>query len=557
MPIFPLPQFEADLEEDRKIYESLKSPTSIVVRFGAMKMVGEFPYSGDAKPGCGSKFVVRTHRGTELAEMLTSTCPNAGCSKSVTRKEMLEYVENSGGKDYPFFTQGKVIRLATVEDLNRQIQLDEMKPQMVRMARAIVARLGLDAKIVDAEPILGEERLTFHFLSEERIDFRDLVNELAAHYQTRIEMHQVGSRDESRLVADYEKCGQHCCCKQFLKVLKPVSMKQAKIQKATLDPLKISGRCGRLMCCLRYEESTYDDLRARLPKRKTRVKTTDGWGLVLDSQILTQLVLVELDSNRERIAVAIEDLINDGSTPPPLPTFGPPPEGARPDTRVRPGPTRPGPTGSSGGPPLASPPRNDRARSGPAPTRGPDRPQAPAGANDERASSSDASMSEAEALEREIETDTGMGDGGAGARGPGGGGPDTAGGGPRGKRRRNRGGRREGGGSGGGNGGAQDLSRPGIVPPGTNAGGEQSRQRPPAPRERPNAQGPEASGPGGPGDAGGSGAGGDQPRKRRRRRGRNRGGPGGSTGGSGAGGSGEGGGGSGGGGSGGGEGPSA
>src|SRR5690606_12315409 len=107
MPILPLPQFEADLEEDRKLYESLKPPTSIVVRFGVLKMIGEFPYDGDAKPGCGSKLVVRTHRGTEIGEMLTSTCPNAGCSKSVTRKQMLEYIENSGGKDYPFFNQGR------------------------------------------------------------------------------------------------------------------------------------------------------------------------------------------------------------------------------------------------------------------------------------------------------------------------------------------------------------------------------------------------------------------------------------------------------------------
>ncbi len=327
MPILPLPQFEADLEEDRKAYERLKPPTSIVVRFGIMKLVGEFPYSGDAKPGCGSKFVVRTHRGTELAEMLTSTCPNAGCSKSVTRKEMLEYIENSGGRDYPFFNQGKVLRLATAEDLARQAALDGARVQMARSANAVAQSMGLPMKVVDAEPILGEERLTFYFTSEDRVDFRDLVNRLATEHHARIEMRQVGARDEARLVADYEKCGQHCCCKQFLKVLKPISMKSAKIQKATLDPLKISGRCGRLMCCLRYEDSTYDDLRSRLPKKKTRVKTPDGWGTVLDSQILTQLVLVRLDSNNEDVAVAVESLIKDGETPPPPPPppeFGPP-----------------------------------------------------------------------------------------------------------------------------------------------------------------------------------------------------------------------------------------
>lgn len=320
MPIYPLPQFEADLaEQDREVYERLKPPSSVVVRFGAMKMVGEFPYDGEAKPGCGSKLVVRTHRGTELGEMLTSTCPNAGCSKSVTRKEMLQYIENSGGKDYPFFSmQGRVLRIATQEDLLRQGQIEATKPQLTMSARRAVSELRLNAKIVEAEPLLGGERLTFYFTSEDRIDFRDLVNRLAAEHKTRIEMRQVGARDEARLVADYEKCGQHCCCKQFLKVLRPVSMKSAKVQKATLDPLKISGRCGRLMCCLRYEDQTYDQLKKRLPKRKTRVLTPHGPGLVLDSQILTQLVLVLLDGPpgfEEQVAVPLEDLTHEDGRP--------------------------------------------------------------------------------------------------------------------------------------------------------------------------------------------------------------------------------------------------
>ncbi len=349
MPILPLPQFEADVEEDRKIYERLKPPTSIVVRFGIMKLVGEFPYSGEAKPGCGSKFVIRTHRGTELAEMLTSTCPNAGCSKSVTRKEMLEYIENSGGRDYPFFNQGKVLRLATAEDLAKQAAIDESRMQMARSANAVARSMGLPMKIVDAEPLLGEERLTFYFTSEDRIDFRDLVNQLATEHHARIEMRQVGARDEARLVADYEKCGQHCCCKQFLKVLKPVSMKSAKIQKATLDPLKISGRCGRLMCCLRYEDSTYDDLRSRLPKKKTRVKTPDGWGTVLDTQILTQLALIRMDSNGEDVAVPVESLIKDGETPPPMPPEFAPPHSARDQGPRRGGPAGPGPGAPAGG----------------------------------------------------------------------------------------------------------------------------------------------------------------------------------------------------------------
>jgi hypothetical protein len=166
MPIFPLPQYEADIEADRRdreTYERLKPPSSIVVRYGVMKLVGEFPYSGDAKPGCGSKIVIRTHRGVELGEMLTSTCPNSGCSKSVSRQEMLEYIENSGGRDYPFSTDGRVMRIATSQDIAEQSRLDGMKVAMVRVAREMVARLSLPMKVVDAEPILGGERLTFYF----------------------------------------------------------------------------------------------------------------------------------------------------------------------------------------------------------------------------------------------------------------------------------------------------------------------------------------------------------------------------------------------------------
>ncbi|MBL0922115.1 MAG: hypothetical protein IBJ10_08310 [Phycisphaerales bacterium] len=317
MSIFPLPQFEADLAEaDRETYERLKPPTSIVVRFGIMGLVGEFPYDGEAKPGCGSKLVVRTPRGVELGEMLTSTCPNSGCSKSVSRQQMLEYIENSGGRDYPFFTEGRVLRIATVEDLNAQARLDASRPGLVKAARAVVGQLALDMKMIDAEPILGGERLTFYFSSEQRVDFRELVRLLASEHHARIELRQIGARDEARLTADYERCGQHCCCRQFLKVLKPVSMRSAKVQKATLDPLKISGRCGRLMCCLRYEDETYESLRKKLPRKGLRVGTPEGNGVVIDTQILTQLALVALEDSPKNVAVPIEELTEPGVAPP-------------------------------------------------------------------------------------------------------------------------------------------------------------------------------------------------------------------------------------------------
>ena len=300
---------------DAEQYARLESPSTIVVRVGSMRRVAEYPYSGDAKPGCGSKMVATTHRGTELVEMLTTTCPNAGCGKAVSRSEMLDYIKASGGKDYPFRTDGRILRVATIEDLNDWSAIKATAMEKVKVVKRMVEEHGLDMRVVDVEPILGEEQLSIYYMSEDRVDFRPLLKTLAATFGTRIEMRQVGGRDEARLVADYEKCGQHCCCKNFLKVLKPVSMRSAKVQKATLDPLKISGRCGRLMCCLRYEDETYDDLKKRLPHRKTRVGTPEGPGIVLDSKILVQLVLVRLEEDSREIAVPVEDLCDPDDCP--------------------------------------------------------------------------------------------------------------------------------------------------------------------------------------------------------------------------------------------------
>ncbi|MGH7242276.1 MAG: regulatory iron-sulfur-containing complex subunit RicT [Phycisphaerales bacterium] len=398
MPIVPLPQFEADAhlkeQSDREAYGALAPPKTIVVRFGAMKMVGEYPYDGTAKPGCGSKLVVRTHRGTELGEMLTSTCPNSGCSKSVSRKEMLEFIDNSGGRDYPFFTDGKILRVATVEDLNRQSQIEQSKHELKVRARSTADRAGFGhIKIVEVEPLLGGERVIVHFLSEERIEFRDLGPTLAREFHGRVDFHPVGARDEARITADYEKCGQYCCCKNFLKVLKPVSMKSAKIQKATLDPLKISGRCGRLMCCLRYEDQTYDELRKRLPHKRTRVGTPEGDGIVIDGQILTQLALIELDALDEmgrpkQVAIPVENLTPPvNATAPVRPQPGEAPaRGAgprRPDSRSpqgQGGPSAgrpPRPAGDSSRPPAPRHPDAQRGGQQQRSTRPPEPPRAP------------------------------------------------------------------------------------------------------------------------------------------------------------------------------------
>jgi len=375
MPIYPLPQFESDVkalldEEDRRTYEALKAPKTLVVRFGAMKLVGEFPSSGDLKPGCGSKLVVRTFRGTEVGEMLTSTCPNNGCSKSVSRQDMLKYIENSGGRDYPFFTDGRVLRLATPEDLDAQNALEQSRHELRLVAREVAQRLRLACKIVDVEPIIGGESITVYYLSEERIELRDLARELGQRFRTRVDLKHVGARDEARISADYEKCGQYCCCKNFLKVLKPVSMKSAKVQKATLDPLKISGRCGRLMCCLRYEDETYEDLRKRLPRKKSRVGTPEGDGIVIDGQILTQLVLIELDAlgtdgKPRQVAVPVENLTEPTNAVAPARVVAPAPHAGPPNARP--------PGGHAGAP--RPPQGRSPARSTSEPRREPLKPQ--------------------------------------------------------------------------------------------------------------------------------------------------------------------------------------
>ena len=139
------------------------------------------------------------------------------------------------------------------------------------------------------------------------MDFRELVKRLAREYQTRIELRQIGSRDEARLISDFETCGQQCCCSRYLKILEPVNMRMAKLQKATLDPSKISGHCGRLKCCLRYEDETYMQLKDNLPRKNATVQTPKGPGKAVDMHILTQLVVVQ-DELGDRKAWPVDEI---------------------------------------------------------------------------------------------------------------------------------------------------------------------------------------------------------------------------------------------------------
>lgn len=315
-------------------------PTT-VVRYGYMKHIGEFTYPQDMKFTCGAKVIVQTHRGTEIGELVSLTC--TGCDKHLSREQIRQYIENSGAEACKL-ENGRVLREVTSDDMLRQHRLVKGAAEKRRRCQELATARSLDMKVIECEHLFGDDRLLFYFTSESRVDFRGLVRDLVADYGTRIEMRQVGARDEARLLADFETCGQECCCKVFLKTLKPISMKMAKLQKATLDPSKVSGRCGRLKCCLRYEHPTYDEFMRRLPRVGKRISTAHGPGVVIDRQIMTQLVQIRTDDGKV-ITVVVEDITSD--VPPPPPQFSGEEAGnqndspRRPPPRRRPQPTRP------------------------------------------------------------------------------------------------------------------------------------------------------------------------------------------------------------------------
>ncbi len=295
-------------------------PTT-AVRFGAMNWIGEFQYSPGTVFKCGAKVVIRSERGVELGQQVSLTCN--GCSKSVSRAQIKTYIDNSGAEFYRL-ASGRILREATARDLTEQERLNEQMREHCQHANLLAAQSNLDMKIVTGEQLLGGERIVFYFRAEERVDFRNLVKLLSQHLHARIELRQVGARDEARLVADYEICGRECCCKNFLKKLRPVSMKMAKVQKSTLDPSKVSGRCGRLRCCLRYEHEGYEELLAKLPRIGAQLRSSYGVVTVVNRQILTQLVVVRTSDERE-LAVPVEELE-------PLDAHAPPPAASSSDT---------------------------------------------------------------------------------------------------------------------------------------------------------------------------------------------------------------------------------
>ncbi|HCO92556.1 MAG TPA: signal peptidase [Phycisphaerales bacterium] len=278
----------------------------ILVRYGRMSTLGLFEHHETSILKVHTRVVIKTNRGLELGYLVGRFSSYKSGQFRLSHEQIKEYFNNDD-VDFSQGTAGKFIRYATAADISEERHLRKIAREEMEYCKRFVKEMDLPMKIVDAEHVFGGERIIFYFMSDGRVDFRDLVKRIAQEYQTRIEMRQIGSRDEAKLLGDVESCGQQCCCQRFLKHLKPVNMRMAKMQKATLDPAKISGYCGRLKCCLRYEDQTYTDLKKKLPKKNTRVKTKHGQGKVVDTQILTQLVMVEYESG-ERIAVPVENI---------------------------------------------------------------------------------------------------------------------------------------------------------------------------------------------------------------------------------------------------------
>jgi cell fate regulator YaaT (PSP1 superfamily) len=262
---------------------------TFIVRYGQMRHIGEYEAIEGRVHLRGERVLVRSDRGTEVGEVL---CQSTERTSS--------FLEN------PF--RGQIIRSATPEDLSAESRLAEREKKGLAACREFAGRRRLQMDLVDVEAIFGGERMVFYYVSEKRVDFRELVKDLARAMQTRIEMRQIGVRDEAKLLADYGDCGKPVCCNTHLSRMPPVSMRMAKVQKTTLDPSKISGRCGRLKCCLRYEFDTYQALERELPPIGSKVVIQRGQGRVLAQEVLAGKVVVELEDHR-RIVVGKDEIL--------------------------------------------------------------------------------------------------------------------------------------------------------------------------------------------------------------------------------------------------------
>jgi cell fate regulator YaaT (PSP1 superfamily) len=264
-------------------------PDRWIVRHGVMRFLGDFEPGEGIACHRGLRVIARTERGLEVGDVLCEATPQA----------MTMITEP---------THGQIVRLLTSDDQSAAERLKDKERQEFDAGIRFIQQRQLQMALVDVEHLFGGERIIFYFLSEKRVDFRELVKDLAREFQTRIEMRQIGVRDEAKLLADYGDCGKPVCCNTHMTTMPPVSMRMAKLQKSTLDPSKISGRCGRLKCCLRFEQDVYEEFQKQLPQPGARILTRKGQGRVLAQEILARKVLVEFEDGR-RVIVAANEIL--------------------------------------------------------------------------------------------------------------------------------------------------------------------------------------------------------------------------------------------------------
>lgn len=232
----------------------------------------------------GDKVIVETARGVEFGSVVTGI------------KEVEDEIVNQPLKP--------VIRIATKDDIRKEEKNREKEKEAFHICLNKIRKHGLEMKLIDAEYTFDNNKVLFYFTADGRIDFRELVKDLASVFRTRIELRQIGVRDETKIRGGIGICGRSLCCHTYLAEFAPVSIKMAKEQNLSLNPTKISGVCGRLMCCLTNEEETYEQLNSRLPGNGDRVTTPEGLkGDVQSVNVLRQLVkvIVTLDNDEKEI----------------------------------------------------------------------------------------------------------------------------------------------------------------------------------------------------------------------------------------------------------------
>ncbi len=248
----------------------------IGVRFRNTKKVYYFDPAGKTVEE-GQFVIVETVRGVECGEC------------AVANKEVEEDVLVKPLKS--------ILRVATAEDISNMEKNRAKEKKAFGICEEKIKQFGLDMHLLDVEYTFDGSKVLFFYTAPERVDFRELVKCLASVFKVRIELRQIGVRDEAKLLGGLGICGRGFCCKEFLHDFQPVSIKMAKEQGLSLNPVKISGTCGRLMCCLKYEQSAYDYLLKITPKVGAIVETVDGKGEVVDNNLLTGMLKVRLDRN--------------------------------------------------------------------------------------------------------------------------------------------------------------------------------------------------------------------------------------------------------------------